>query len=211
MTAPFSHPDVWRAQSLATVQGTPMPTGFASLDEALGGGWPSPSLIELLVDVYGIGEIQLIRPLIKALVDAAVSPALIVWINPPHQPNAVALAQHGLMAAQHWTLMDLSAADALWCMEKAIKSGACTAVIAWAASAKIASLRRLKLAIAQSKAVAILYRPGHECSQASPATVRVRLAPDASRLRLSLIKVQGRIPCELTVDIECHQLQAAHA
>jgi hypothetical protein len=211
MTVPFQHPDVWRAQSLATMQGTSVPTGFASLDEALGGGWPSPSLIELLNDVYGIGEIQLIRPLIRTLIDAAVSPALIVWINPPHYPNAVALAQHGLMGAQHWTLMNLSAADALWCMEKAIRSGACTAVIAWAASAKIASLRRLKLAIAQSKAVAVLYRPALECAQASPATVRVRLAPDTSRLRLSLVKIQGRTPCELMIDIESHQLQAAHA
>jgi hypothetical protein len=211
MPDPFHHPDVWRAQSLAAGQGTTIPTGFASLDDALGGGWPSPSLIEILNDVYGIGEIQLILPLIARLVAAANGPALIVWINPPHQPNAVALAQHGLMSAQHWTLMDLCAADALWCTEKAIRSGACTAVIAWAANANITSLRRLKLAIAHSKAVAILYRPAHESAQASPAAVRVRLAPDESRLRASVIKIRGRESCELMIDIEAHQLQAAPA
>ena len=30
------------------------------------GGWPQPALIEVLVDVYGIGEVQVLVPLLRA-------------------------------------------------------------------------------------------------------------------------------------------------
>ncbi|MGH8425257.1 MAG: hypothetical protein ACRER3_23365, partial [Pseudomonas fluorescens] len=57
-------PNVWRAASLVRGRGSYCPTGDAALDEALGGGWPSPALIELLTDKHGIGELQLLMPLI---------------------------------------------------------------------------------------------------------------------------------------------------
>jgi protein ImuA len=119
MFDPLQIPNVWRAQSIhphASLE----PTGFDALDAALGGGWPAPAFIEILTDVYGIGEIQVILPLLRSLMKRAPAPPLIVWLNPPHQPNAVALAQHGLMDGHHWLAMNLSPRDTLWSMERAL-------------------------------------------------------------------------------------------
>ena len=42
-------------------------TGFPDLDQALPGGWPIGMLTELLVDLCGIGELQLLLPTLIAL------------------------------------------------------------------------------------------------------------------------------------------------
>src|SRR5688572_4505042 len=107
MFDPLQIPNVWRAQSLAS-RASVVPTGFDSLDAALGGGWPTPALLEILTDVHGIGELQLILPLLRTLTRRPPSPALIAWLNPPYEPNAVALAQHGFAHCQHWLAMNLS-------------------------------------------------------------------------------------------------------
>lgn len=205
------HPQLWRAHSLGSPVSTVVPTGFVPLDDALGAGWPTPALIEILNDVHGIGEIQLIVPLLKQLVADSGQPALVAWVNPPHHPNAVALAQMGLMTAQHWTAMNLSADDTLWCAEKALRAECCAAVIAWAHAPKMSSLRRLKLLVAQSKTTAILYRPSAESLQPSPAHVRLRLAPVNSGLNVSVLKVRGRDNSDVLLDVEAHQLQRAES
>lgn len=58
-------PMLWRAQSLGSTQSHCVPTGFAALDEALGGGWPVPWLIELLSDEHGVGELRLLLGLLR--------------------------------------------------------------------------------------------------------------------------------------------------
>ena len=116
-------------------------------------------MIEVLTDVYGIGEMQLIVPLLVRLTRQT-SGGLVCWINPPFQPNAVALVQHGLMQSQHWVTRDvLSAPDALWCLEQTVRSRGCSVAVAWIAAATMTQLRRVKLAVAQSQTPAVVYRP----------------------------------------------------
>src|SRR5688572_3435128 len=124
MFDPLQIPNVWRAQSLAP-ETSLTPTGFAALDDALGGGWPQPAMIEMLTDVYGIGELQLVLPLLRAsVVPERAAPPLIAWINPPYEPNAVALAQQALLDRPHWLITTASTRDALWSVEQALKAGA---------------------------------------------------------------------------------------
>lgn len=201
MFDPLQIPNVWRAESLSAPNGPALSSGFPTLDSALGGGWPKPALIELLLDVYGIGELQLVLPLLRQLANVPPHPPLILWLNPPYQPYIVGLAQQGLLGAQHWLEMNLSARDTLWCMEQALRSGACSAVLAWVSSPRTASLRRLKLAVAASQTTAVLYRPLREAALPSPATIRVGLSPNDGQLQISLIKLQGRKGCELSMDV----------
>jgi cell division inhibitor SulA/protein ImuA len=182
-----------------------VPSGFEAIDAALGGGWPTPALIEILTDVYGIGELQLVLPLLSALSLRPPQPALILWLNPPYFPNAVALAQHGLSACQHWVETNLSPRDTLWAMEQALRAGACSAVMAWAPAVKAAGLRRLKLATSSSASIGILYRTSTHASQPSPATLRLLLSCSDSQLRVSLFKIQGRKSREVTLDVERRQ------
>jgi cell division inhibitor SulA len=205
MLDPLKIPNVWRAQSLrphASIE----PTGFDALDVALGGGWPTPALLEIITDVFGIGELQLILPLLRALAKRVPAPPLITWLNPPHQPNAVALAQHGLGDCQHWLAMNLSSRDTLWSMERALKAGACSAVLAWATNADTASLRRMRLAVSTARIYGILYRPSSAASHASPAHVRLQLSSRGASLHVKVLKAEGRKPSDVVLDIDSQRL-----
>lgn len=201
MFDPLQIPNVWRAQSIAP-ETSFIATGFTALDEALGGGWPQPAMIEVLTDVYGIGELQLILPLLRTLELTGTAPPVIAWINPPHEPNAVALSQHGLLDRPHWLIATTSTKDALWSMEQALKAGACAAVLAWVSSITPASLRRLKLAVAAGQTVAVLYRSSAAAKEPSPAQVRLLLMPRGSRLEVRVLKARSRKPTDLILDVD---------
>src|SRR3954469_7284342 len=91
---PLQIPHVFRARSLQRSTGRAIPTGFDELDRALIGGWPKRSLIEILIDDYGSGELQLILPLLRTLTRDGPQPPLFTWLNCPYLPNGVAFAQH---------------------------------------------------------------------------------------------------------------------
>jgi protein ImuA len=202
MFDPLQIPNVWRAKSLAP-EASVTPTGFAALDDALGGGWPQPAMIEMLTDVYGIGELQLILPLLRSsIVPATAVKPVIAWIDPPYEPNAIALAQQGLLDRPHWLITTAASKDALWSMEQALKAGACAAVLAWITSITTASLRRLKLAVMTGQTCAVLYRSSAAATAPSPAHVRLMLMPRGSRLGVRVLKARSRQPTELTLDVD---------
>jgi protein ImuA len=197
-------PNVWRAESLAATRGQLVPSGFAELDAALGGGWPRPALIELLTDKEGIGELQLLLPLIQAA--SVITPnndrSIVLWLNPPHAIHAVALMQYGLEPTQHWTSAPLSDRDTMWAMEQALRSGACALVIAWANRSTVAMLRRLKLASSAGNSLGVLFRPTRASRNPSPATVRAELHAHASYMHVALLKVQGRKQTSVMLDVQ---------
>jgi protein ImuA len=208
MLDPLQIPNVFRAGSVRPSARTLVPTGFDELDTALVGGWPHPALIEVLVDAYGIGEVQLLVPLLRALVPTSSSP-LVLWLNPPYTPNAVALEQARIQA-KHWLVPDLSERDVLWAAEQCLRSNASSAVLAWSSASSTAALRRLKLAAASTSSVGVIFRRLHEASQPSPATVRIALRPEGERLRVEIIKYEGRRPSAVVLDVRARS-QQVHA
>lgn len=210
----LSHiPLVWRAESLVAARGGSIATGHESLDAALGGGWPAPALIEVLCDQAGIGELQLLRGLWQPRSTRASSAerSVVLWLNAPFEPHAVALAQFGLDPAQHWCARGLSERDALWAMEQALRSGSCALVMAWSKTVTAGMLRRLKLAAGSHDSMAVLVRPHAAAAAPSPATLRLRLrpritqptnrSPAAAQLHVDLLKVQGRRPGSLLLPL----------
>jgi protein ImuA len=205
---PLQIPNVFRAGSVRPSARTLVPTGFDQLDTALVGGWPHPALIEVLVDVYGIGEVQLLVPLLRALVPTSSSP-LVLWLNPPYTPNAVAL-QQARIHAKHWLMHDLSERDVLWAAEQCLRSNGSSAVLAWISASSTAALRRLKLAAASTSSVGVIFRRLHEASQPSPANIRIALRPQGERLRVDIIKYEGRTPSTVVLDVHGRS-QQVHA
>lgn len=188
-------PQLWRAESLAPLQRHCVPTGFETLDRELGGGWPIPALIEILCDEHGIGELRLLLALLKHSV-ASGSPCrnVVLWLSPPFELHAIALAQYGLTPGDHWVCSSLQPSDLQWAMTQALRSGACLAVIAWASQLKSAALRSLKLAAMTGRGVGVLFRPTSAARVASPATVRLCVRPQDRSLEVSILKIQGRRP-----------------
>jgi hypothetical protein len=90
----LEHPAIWRGTSVARTE--VLPTGFAALDQRLpGGGWPRSGLIEILISRFGVGELTLMLPVLAALTARPMA-RWCVWVAPPLEPFAPALASHGV-------------------------------------------------------------------------------------------------------------------
>ncbi|HEX4153361.1 MAG TPA: translesion DNA synthesis-associated protein ImuA [Steroidobacteraceae bacterium] len=170
-------------------------TGRSALDARLpGGGWPTASLIEVLLEAPGLGEVQLFLPALVQSQKVEGETPWLVWIAPPYEPFAPALAQHGIDLERLLVVRPVTATEALWAAEQALSSGACAAVLLWLKGADDRWLRRLKLAAEAGGALGVLFRPERHRFESSPAALRVLLARGDEGPHLEIIKVQGGRP-----------------
>ena len=113
------HPSLWRASQLAHSSARCVDTGHPTLSSQLpGGGWPTGTLIDLLLQQTGIGELRLLRPAL-----AAAASRRIVLLQPPHAPQALALAALGLPPSQLVWIRSTRSADTLWAAEQVLLPG----------------------------------------------------------------------------------------
>ncbi len=183
-------------------RGAAASSGFAELDAVLpGGGWPARVLTELLLTHAGIGEVRLLCPALAAVQQLQRS---VLLFDPPALPNAWAWGACGLDVQQLFVVHSraaargrasgpLPAADVLWALEQALKSGHVGAVLAWLPARLPAdALRRLQLAAQGHDGPAFLLRDEGARHKPSPAPLRLLLraaAPD--ELRVQLLKRRG--------------------
>ena len=204
---------VWKVKDASAASSRPVwSTGKSALDARLpGGGWPTASLIEVLLDDTGLGEVQLFLPALvqcqrsagqdatgsgqaaTGSVRTAEAPWL-VWIAPPHEPYAPALAQRGIDLRRLLVVRPAGATEALWAAEQALSSGVCAAVFLWLKGTDDRWLRRLKLAAEAGGALGVLFRPERHRFESSPASLRLLMTQGERETRLDLLKVQGGRP-----------------
>lgn len=181
------HPSLWRASQLAQADTRCVDTGHPALSAQLpGGGWPTGTLVDLLVQQPGIGEIRLLKPAL-----ARVAERRIVLLAPPHAPQALALAALGLAPSQLVWIRASRSADALWAAEQVLKSGSCGALLFWQQHARGESLRRLHLAAQSGETLFFLFRPLAAAQDASPAPLRLALRPAAGGIDIGFVKRRG--------------------
>ncbi len=159
-----------------------------------GGGWPTASLIEVLLDETGLGEVQLFLPALVACQRRVGEAPWLVWIAPPHEPYAPALAQQGIELGRLLVVRPATATEALWAAEQALSSGVCAAVLLWLKGSDDRWLRRLKLAAEAGGALGVLFRPERHRFESSPASLRLLMTQGERATRLDLLKVQGGKP-----------------
>jgi hypothetical protein len=171
-------------------------TGRSALDARLpGGGWPTASLVEVLLGTAGLGEIQLFLPaLVECQRRNAGESSWLVWIAPPYEPYAPALAQLGIELSRLLVVRPASATEALWAAEQALRSGVCAAVLLWLQGTDDRWLRRLKLAAEEGGALGVLFRPERHRFESSPASLRLLITQGEHEAEIELIKVQGGRP-----------------
>ncbi len=181
------HPSLWRASQLAHASTRCVDTGHPALSAQLpGGGWPTGTLVDLLLQQPGIGELRLLRPAL-----AAVAARRIVLVQPPHAPQALALAALGLAPSQLIWIRSGRGADALWAAEQVLRSGSCGALLLWQNHARGESLRRLHLAAQSGETLFFLMRPLAAAQDASPAPLRLSLKPAAGGIDIGFVKRRG--------------------
>jgi len=186
------HPSLWRASQLARSGTRCIDTGHAALSAQLpGGGWPTGTLVDLLIQQPGIGELRLLRPAL-----AEVARRRVVLLQPPHPPQALALAALGVPPSQLIWLRAGQTADALWAAEQVLRSGSCGALLFWPGHAgqnhvRADNLRRLHLAAQAGETLFFLMRPLAACQDASPAPLRLALRPQAGGVEIDFVKRRG--------------------
>jgi hypothetical protein len=149
----------------------------------------------VLLDGPGLGEVQLFLPALAESQRAREADSRwLVWIAPPHEPFAPALAQQGIELNRLIVVRPATATEALWAAEQALSSGVCAAVLLWLKGTDDRWLRRLKLAAEAGGALGVLFRPERHRFESSPAALRLLLTRGDHEPHLELLKVQGGRP-----------------
>lgn len=204
----LQEPEIRKA-SLGASPCQTIPTGFPALDQALPGGWPTGVLTELLVDLCGIGELQLLLPALMAMNDHSSGHSndarsgagrSIMLIAPPYIPYAPALAHEGFDVSRFVVVHCHCQNDVFWAIEQALRSGVCSAVLAWSEGSDERPLRRLQLAAEKNACWAVLFRPAKFKKQRSPAALRIHLlATSPSKVSMDIFKNRGGRPQKVIV------------
>jgi protein ImuA len=180
------HPSLWLASQLAHASSRCLDTGFAALSAQLpGDGWPTGCLVDLLVQQPGSGELRLLSPALARLKQP------VVLLQPPHAPQALALAALGLAPSQLVWLRSGKSGDALWAAEQVLRSGSCGALLFWQNHVRSDTLRRLHLAAQSGDTLFCMLRPLAAAQDASPAPLRLSLRPAAGGIDIGFVKRRG--------------------
>lgn len=181
------HPALWRASQLARGVARTVAAGDGALAAELpGGGWPLGTLVELLVQQPGVGELRLLRPALLAL-----GKRPLALLAPPHAPQSIAWSNWGLRPDNLMWIRPQRTADLLWAAEQLLRAGTCGAVLCWQQHVRGQALRRLHLAAQASDTLFCLVRPLACARDSSPASLRVAIAPAPGGIDLTFIKRRG--------------------
>jgi hypothetical protein len=201
----LEHPGIWRGTSVARTE--VLSSGFAALDERLpGGGWPRSGLVEVLTPRPGVGELTLLLPVLARLTRALTARSS-VWVAPPFEPFAPALAAHGVVLERILVVRIPSAlrSGALWAFEQSLGSGACDFVMSWALAQpkgpRAKEIRRLQLAAERGHALGVLFRPLQAARESSHAALRLAIEPSTYGVRVNLLKSKGGVRGSVHLDL----------
>lgn len=182
---------VWQAGQQVRPREPEESTGYEALDHCLRGiGWPRGALTECLLDNAGIGELQLLLPLVRRQLAAD---RMVFWINPPHLPYAPALERENLDLSRLVVVQTEKSADTLWTLENCLRSSITGLVMAWPGPLKTRDIRRLQLAAEAGGGLCVLFRHTRAGDESSPAALRLLLSPATDRqLGVRILKRRGR-------------------
>lgn len=178
--------DLWRGSAVSAATPPGVSTGFAALDAILPWrGWPPGALSEILDDRPG-GALALVQP---ALVRLSSQTRWLLLVDPPWIPYAPALSAWGIDLSR--LVVVKAGKEAAWAAEQGLRSGTCSAVLAWGGRWEGAALRRLQLAAEAGDAMALLFRGEAAAQQHSPAALRLQVRPAITGAQVRVLKQRG--------------------
>lgn len=186
---------LWHASDSVVSADNLLPSGYAELDQKLGGGWPDKGIVELQIEKTGIGEIRLLLPLLVSLQQQQVrQQSLCLWVAPPARLNAQVLQSAGFSLENTIVAVDVCEHEAFWIAQRSLSSGCCSAVILWCNEFTPSQAKRLQLAAKEGNCLGIVLRPPSEVEQSLPISVRMNLSTDTHGLKLAIGKRLGGYP-----------------
>ena len=206
----LSNDNLWRASEIHKINHNS--TGYKNLDNILPNrGWPTRGLIEVVNQYHGVGELQLLIPLMLSVIKQG---NWILWVCPPHTVYAPALQQAGIDTNQI-LIVDkaISCKDALWSIERALRNKGCGLVLTWQTWLSTKVLRRWQLAAETGGTLGFIFR--RRDNKCSPSNIRLRIkniAPgfrDFGEASIAVIKAHGGTQAKCTsIKLYQHHLQS---
>lgn len=193
--------DVWRGHSRRFVPCQTIDSGHPLLNTALvQQGWPQACLIEI-GQCESVATWHLFAHSARLLAGLGDDPAwesgsgLIVLLNPPATPFAVALQQSGLPPERVLAVSPSDKADFVACFVELARSQACSMLLSWQPKQKLsyAELRKCQLATHEQAGLYVLFRHRHALAQSSPAALRIHVSPQRDALHLLIQKQKGNL------------------
>ena len=183
-----NNPHIWQGNATHNNDVIGSPTGYPSLDAILPeSGWPKNTMVEMISSHWGIGELQLLLPLMKSMTEQK---RWILWVCPPYIPYAPALTRAGVDINYLVTVdPNISCKDAMWTIEKALQSQSCGLVISWVNNLPNTVLRRLQLAANKGETSCILFRK--QRNKNSPASLQLQLKHTERGIHAHILKARG--------------------
>ena len=180
----LANPRVWRGRDQAR-QRTGLASGYPELDKYLpGGGWPLRSVIEIVVDEWGSGELQVLLPLMAELSRRRSRLSL---VSPPYLPYAPALHNAGI-SLDRLVIIDnaIPADDRWWCAEKILRHPECGLMLVWPGRPRANQVRRLQAAAESGNSTGVIFHRGEPVD--TPVSLRLKTCYDGGELSVSLLK-----------------------
>lgn len=190
---------VWRgaqacssSRSSAYQSNKVLDSGHPLLNQQLhSGGWPLDTTTELGLSQAGIGELRLLIPALRELMQRQHAQQYVLCIAPPFLPFGPALLKEDIDISKLVVVHTSSVQDTLWAAEQALLAECCAAVLSWTGSYNlgIRELRRLQLAAERSNGWNILLRHSDCLQQASASGLRLHLKSNSySKLDVHILK-----------------------
>ena len=181
---------IWRGRAPVAPAQTGLPTGIAPLDAVLPTqGWIPAGLNEILVPCDGVGELELLWPMLAL---ATAQDGQVALVAPPYVPYAPAWHAAGVRL-ERLHVVRADPREALWAAEQCMRSGACTAVLCWPQAVDDRALRRLQVAAEAGQCHGVAIRPMQAARNPSPAPLRIAIEPGPPR-QLRVLKCRGANP-----------------
>ena len=183
-----SNPMLWQGPSRFEQRGVCLNSGFEALDAILsGGGWPAHSVVEVMVDHWGIGELQLWLPLMARL---SQQDQWLTLIAPPYIPYAPALVNAGVRLDRLFIIdATVSTRDIWWSADKTLRAQLNAMTLVWLPKPDPRGIRRLQLAASAGGSLGVLFH--RQPCDGSPAPLRLHLSSDDQGLTVKILKARG--------------------
>lgn len=173
-------------------------TGKPALDELLpGGGWPKGGLVEIMVSDSCVDATTLVIP---ALVHLGQQGRWISMVTPPHQARSAVFTAPGVNASRLLQVNPHPGRSVLWTVESMLRSGDCSAVLAWPACETGLMDKRLQKAATAGKALCVLFRRGCVPALNSGVDVRLKLETNETGRALYLLNCRGETLTGIVLD-----------
>ena len=195
-----SRDDIWRLGDETPRNHEVYKSELKELDNFLpNGGWPQTGLIEIIVKHYGLGELQLLMPLMRNLTN---QDKILLWICPPYKICTSALLNAGIDIEKLLIISsELEKKDALWAAEKALQTQEFGIVLLWQNHVKRNALHRLLLTTKSNKTLGVLFKK--EKTENSQSSMVLKLEPSSRRelntriktrkIKLQILKINGTL------------------